>query len=489
MLIPLRLPPGIYRNGTEYQAKGRYYDANLVRFYEGTIRPLGGWMKQSTTAVTGSPRALLAWKDNTLTTWAAIGTHSRLYAMSRSGSLSDITPAGFTAGRADAIAGGGYGFDAYGSSAYGTPRPDTSLILDASVWSLDTWGEDLVGCMAEDGKIHQWSLDTAVPAASIVGAPVARAIVVTEQRILMALGAGGNPRRVAWSDQENNTDWTPSATNQAGDFNLQTNGRLMCGKRIRGGTLLFTDLDVHLATYTADNLVYGFDKLADNCGAISQNCAGTVDGRTVWMGARGFWLHDGYVSALPCEVADFVFSSINPVQVSKVSCFVNSAFGEVTWLYPSAASLENDRYVTWNYRENHWSIGALARLCGADRGVFLYPLLCGADGYVYEHETGFSYDGAVPFLEGGPLELGEGDTVFGAEWLLPDDMTAGDVTATFKVKFVSDDTESVFGPYTLSSRTDVRFEGRQVKVRFTGANLTDWRIGVPRLDVIPGGKR
>jgi hypothetical protein len=116
-------------------------------------------------------------------------------------------------------------------------------------------------------------------------------------------------------------------------------------------------------------------------------------------------------------------------------------------------------------------------------------LLCGADGYVYEHETGFSYDGAVPFLEGGPIELGEGDVVFGAEWLVPDDKTAGDVTATFKVKFTPDDAEVAFGPYTLTSRTDVRFEARQVKVRFTGANPTDWRIGAPRLEVIAGGKR
>ena len=41
--FPLKFPPGMFRNGTEYQAKGRWIDGNLVRFLEKTIRPIGGW--------------------------------------------------------------------------------------------------------------------------------------------------------------------------------------------------------------------------------------------------------------------------------------------------------------------------------------------------------------------------------------------------------------------------------------------------------------
>jgi hypothetical protein len=41
--IPLKLPPGVYKNGTLYQAKGRWTDANLVRWIEGAVRPWGGW--------------------------------------------------------------------------------------------------------------------------------------------------------------------------------------------------------------------------------------------------------------------------------------------------------------------------------------------------------------------------------------------------------------------------------------------------------------
>ena len=50
-LIPIQLPPGVYRNGTELQSAGRWFDANLVRWFENTIRPIGGWRKRGNNAV------------------------------------------------------------------------------------------------------------------------------------------------------------------------------------------------------------------------------------------------------------------------------------------------------------------------------------------------------------------------------------------------------------------------------------------------------
>lgn len=126
--LQLSLPSGMYRNGTEFQSQGRWYDGNLVRFYAGTIQPIGGWRQKSTTAMTGAPRAIISWRDNENTTRTAIATHSHIYYMTRGGVLSDITPAGFTAGRADAVAAGGYGDADYGEGTYGSPRDDSSQI-------------------------------------------------------------------------------------------------------------------------------------------------------------------------------------------------------------------------------------------------------------------------------------------------------------------------------------------------------------------------
>ena len=365
------------------------------------------------------------------------------------------------------------------------------------MWTLDTFGQYLVGCMSDDGNVYQWELDTGTPAALVAGAPSGAALFTTAEGMLMVLGAGNNPRLVQWSDQQDNTDWTASASNQAGDFQLGTNGRLMQGLRIRSGSLIFTDVDAWLCTYQANQLVYGFNRVGLGCGAISRGAAIAVDAvssaygaQAVWMGNNGFWLYNGYVLPLSCDVWDAVFSNLNVLQKSKITCEMDSAFGEITWHYPSASSVEIDSYVIWNFRENHWTLGQVARLSGVDRGVnAAYPMRVFTDGNVYEHEVGTDYGGAMPFLESGPFELGEGDQVQYARKLIADDLTAGDVTATFFAKFEPDDSETSYGPYTVSKLTDVRLAGRQIRVRYDGAAMDAWRIGAPRLDVVAGGLR
>jgi len=492
MYIPIKIPPGVYRNGTEYQAAGRWHDASLVRWYENTLRPVLGWRTRSASAVTGSCRAIIAWRDDSNTRFIALGTHSKLFAMNQAGTLKDITPTSFTTGYASAQIGVGYGYGTYGNFAYGVARPDTGSIIPATTWSLDTWGEYLVACSNADGKLYEWQLGFTTPtlAAAITNAPTGnKALLVTAERILFALGAGGNPRKVQWCDQEDNTVWTPAATNQAGDFELTTPGSLMAGKRVKGVNLLFTDVDVHTANYIGAPFIYGFEKAGSGCGLISAQSVAAIDTAAIWMSSSGFWIYDGYVKPLPCDVSDYIFTNINYSQKSKVYAVHNSQFGEIWWFYPSSGSNENDSYVTYNYREQHWSIGLLDRTAGVDAGVFTYPLMVDPDGLVYEHEVGFNYEGATLFAESGPIQIGNGDNVMKVREVIPDEQTLGEAVVSFKTRLYPTGTQSTFGPFTAANPTNVRFSGRQVNMRVTGAVLADWRVGVFRLDAVASGKR
>ena len=492
MYIPLKLPPGIYRNGTEYQSAGRWFDANLVRWYENTLRPMGGWRKRSGTQITGMCRGFLNWRDNSATRWTGLGTHTKLYAMSESGTIKEITPTSFTAGVADAIVKTGYGYSDYGKFSYGVARPDLGSITPATTWSMDTWGEYLIACSNADGKLYEWQLGFTTPtlAAVITNAPTSnKAVLVTAERIMFALGAGGNPRKVQWCDQENNTLWTPAADNQAGDYELATPGTLIAGKRVKGINLLFTDVDVHTAQYVGAPFVYGFEKAGSGCGLISAQAVAAIDTAAIWMSKAGFWIYDGYVKPLPSDVSDYVFGNMNFNQSSKVYAVHNSQYGEIWWYYPSSGSNENDSYVTFNYRENHWNIGSLARTAGTDAGVFTNPMAVSTDGYVYEHEVGFAYDSASVYAESGPVQLGNGDNIMSVRQVVPDEQTLGEAVVSFKTRNYPTGTQSTFGPYTAANPTDVRFAARQVNVKVTGAVLADWRIGVMRLDAIPSGKR
>jgi hypothetical protein len=166
-------------------------------------------------------RGLITWRDNGGTRWIAAGTHTKLYVMSDAGVRKEITPTGLAGGIANASNVTGYGYSTYGNYAYGVARPDTGNTIPATTWSFDTWGEYLIACSSTDGMLYEWQLGFTTPtlAARITNSPAGnKAVLVTAERIMFALGSGGNPRKVSWSDQEDNTVWTPAGNNLAGDY-------------------------------------------------------------------------------------------------------------------------------------------------------------------------------------------------------------------------------------------------------------------------------
>ena len=491
-LIPLDLPAGVYRNGTDLQSQGRWRDSNLVRWFDNTLRPIGGWRTRSDTASAGQVRGMKSWIANNSDRWIAAGSYNKLYAYSGAGVQYDITPTGLTAGNENALNPVGFGTAFYGREYYGIARQEAVTITPATTWSMDSFGQFLVACSSSDGKVYEWQLSPSTKAAVVANAPVNnRAILVTEERFLMCLGAGGNPRLVQWSDRENNTVWTPAATNEAGSLELQTTGRIQCGVRVQNQALILTDTDAHAATYSGPPYVFGIERIGTSCGIVSTQAVAVVDKGAIWMGSRSFYTYSGgAVSEVNCEVADYVFSDINHSQISKVAAVSNANFGEIWWFYPSGNSNENNRYVTFNYNDNTWAIGVLARTAGVDAGVYRQPIIASAtDKKLYEHEIGFNYDGGEPFAESGPIIIGNGDNVMSVTKMIPDEKTQGDVDATFKTRFYPNDVERTYGPFNMANPTSLRFTGRQVRIRIEGVNADDWRVGINRLEVIQGGRR
>jgi hypothetical protein len=491
-LIKLDLPAGIYRNGTDLQSSGRWRDSNLVRWHDNTLRPIGGWRLRSDTTAGAKVRGLHAWIDNAANRWIGAGTYSKLYIYNSSGTRHDITPSGLTIGSESALFPVGYGNSAYGQQYYGIARIEASTVIPATSWSLDTWGENMIACSNADGKIYEWSLNTGTVAAAIANSPIGcRSIVVTEERFLMSFGAGGNPRLVKWSDREDNTTWTPSATNEAGDLELQTSGTIQCGVKVQNQTLILTDTDAHVATYSGPPYVYGIERVGTSCGIISAQAKAVVDIGALWMGRRSFYAYSGgTVSEIDCDVSDYVFSDINTSQISKVCAVSNATFGEIWWFYPSADSNENDRYVSYNYNDNTWAIGLMARTAGVDAGVYRQPISASAtNNKLYEHEIGYNYDGVEPFVESGPISIGDGDNVMSVTQMIPDEKTQGNVDAIFKTRFYPNDVERTYGPFNMANPTSLRFTGRQIRMRIEGVSTSDWRVGINRLEVKQGGKR
>lgn len=505
-LFPVELPPGVFKNGTKRQARGRWFDGNLVRFFERAIGPVGGWLRVlddtgvAVTPMSGVARASIAFRSDTYGIVQAFGTHTKLYTL-QSGALTDITPVGFTAGQADTASvapNGKYGKGLYGVGRYGRGSLSASLV-PATTWQLAAFGTLLAGVASSDKKLYTWAGDPAVKPTVPANAPSSvLGVVATPERFLFALGAQynagtgtfvANSRSVAWPSQESTTDWVPTAVNTAGDFELATNGKLVCGRASRGETLLWTDADLHSAQYISGQLVYSFKRVGENCGIISPNAVAMPGGLAVWMGANGFFVYDGFVKPVPCDVHDHIFTRINMTQAAKVWAVTVSEFNEVWFFYP--AGNEIDSYAAFNYVENHWTVGSLARTTGYDAGAVNSPVFVAPTGEIYQHEQrNQSHGGALPYLESGPVEPGNGDRRMAVTEIVPDASAIGDVQMTF---FLADDPTtaetSVVVTAPLTQPSPVRFSAKQIRLRYDTINDTDWRVGLLRLAGRPSSRR
>jgi hypothetical protein len=499
-LIPLKPPPGAWRNGTRYEAKGRWFDVNLVRWLNGRLRPIGGWQRFSSEPTAGAVRGGFAWRDNDQFRWLALGSADKLYAHDGS-ALNDISPVDLAPGRDNGLYGLGWGTGSFGLEAYGTERTQGGgVVLDATTWSLDAFGELLLACSTADGRIVEWAPGGASPAVPVTNAPTLNsAVFVTEERHVVALGANGNPRRVSWSSQENRNLWAAAATNTAGGLDVVTPGKLLRGVRYRGESLLFTDTDLHLMRYVGPPFIYGIEKVGSANGLIGPNAVLSLGDRVVWMGENSFWLYDGVVRQVPSEVAEYVFRDINVLQGAKVAAGHNGEFGEVWWFYPSANSVENNRYVIWNYQENWWSFGQMARTVWVDKDVWPYAVAADPQGNLYQHEQGWTDSGQTRvgqvYAESGALALGNGERFMEVRQLIPDGCpnVPSCTQATFKLRRTPmDAVYRTAGPYTFGQTagyTPARFAGRQVEMRIEATQDAPFQFGEMRADVVPGSGR
>ena len=458
-------------------------------------------------------RASHTWVNNSNNPYFASASYNRIAIIDGNGSSYDITPSPVPSGTAEAAQNTGYGGSTYGSGNYGVEREEDFTIAEATVWTLANWGEDLLAVSNSDGHIYEldmsaWSLAptttpmTKVSANALVvdiadgttanptEVPTSNyGLVVTAERFVFALRAGGNPRKVQWCDRENLYEWQPSVINEAGDIELQTSGSLVAGVSVRGRTLLLTTTDCWTATYQGPPTVFGFQKIGDSCGLVGKNMLASVGPSAFWMGKNNFFFYDGtQARVLPCEVHDKVFTEINRSKVSHGWCVANQKFNEVWWFYPANGADECNKYVAYDYRENHWLIGDLTRSTGVDSGPFQEPWWV-ANSAAYRHETGFGHESASVFLESGPIDFADGDTVARVTEVIPEEDTQGEVSLKFKTKFYPNDTETTHGPYNPANPMSVRFTGRQVKLRIDGGEGNNWRFGDLRMRASGGGRR
>jgi hypothetical protein len=326
-----------------------------------------------------------------------------------------------------------------------------------------------------------------------------RGVVVTTERYAVLFGSGGNARRVAWSNQEDYTNWDfANVTTTSGFLDLDTTDVIIMATSVREGILIWTSNEAWLMRYIGLPFIYSIDRIGFGCGLLAPKSFATTAGRCIWMGREGFWIYDGgVVKPLACDVGAYVFSNIDPdsgISVSHGSD--NGIFPEAWFWYPSIDSSVPDRYVVYNYSEGWWSIGEMERSASVSAGIFKFPISGSVDGTLYFHEDGWT-DAGVPittarYAETASINVLGGNNISNVTQAVTDSGTTYDATQlTMYAAFTPQGAETVFGPYLArpDGYTDVRVSGRDFRVKIAATKDEEWSIGQIRLDVKPGGRR
>ena len=441
----------------------------------------------------------------------------------------------------------GWGAGGWGRGGWGTGVVN-SVGAQLRLWSNDNYGQDLV-IAPRGGAIYYWQdaggvttrAKTLASLATLAGYSGTYVPTTTNQimassiqRFVIAFGANPyisgtpastfDPMLVRWSDQNNQYQWVPSITNQSGEFRLTHGSYIVASQVTRQENLIWTDAALYSMQHLGPPYVFSFQVLMDNISIISPNAVTTVNNVTYWMGIDKFYYYDGSVHTLPCTLWQYVFEDLNTDQSFQVFSGSNSGYNEIWWFYCSEDTSVIDRYVIFNYLDQVWYSGNMARTAWLDSGIRQYPIAANYDHRLLYHEASVDdVSGLTPvpiaaYVQSSDFDIEDGQN-FGFVWrILPDiNFNGSDVNNPYVTMTVvprenagasygsadaplvtsSDNyalpyppNSSVYIVQTFTGQVYTRLRGRQMSFRIESDALgVAWQLGKPRIDLKSDGKR
>ena len=425
----------------------------------------------------------------------------------------------------------GWGASTWGDGVWGTGGTSTDSFR---TWSQANFGEDLVfgprtgpaffWDQSEDGLTTRAVLLSGISGST---APIIQNHILVSDinRFVFFLGTNAlgtttiDPMLIRWSDQESALNWTPTSTNQAGDLRLSRGSEIVTGIQARQEVLIWTDTALYTMKYVGAPVVWGAQLVGDNLSIASRNSAIYVNGVSYWMGVGNFYKYDGRVQTLRCDLKKYIFNDLNTEQYAQVFTGLNESFGEIWWFYCSGSSTSVDKYVIYNYDQDIWYFGTLARTAWVDSGVRDFPIASTYTNNLVNHEDGLdnnegsSVVAIDSYISSAQFDLEDGHQFVFVHKMLPDMSFDGSTADSPSVEMsllplqsagsgfnnplseggvnAASVTRTASVPVEVfTDQINVRVRGRQmaIKVQSTDTGVA-WQLGSPRIDMRPDGRR
>ena len=405
---------------------------------------------------------------------------------------------------------------------------NTSTISGITTCNLSAiYGGTAIATTGAQSGVHNIS-SRGIAVTSLGGASsvpiIQNAIFISDtSRFVFALGANEygttaqDPMLVRWSDQESVTEWAPSATNQAGSIRLSHGSKIVACLQARQEILMWTDSTLYSFQYVGAPVVWQTQLVGDNISLMGPNAVALASGVVYWMGIDKFYMYDGTVRTLDCDLRKFVYQDINLTQNYQVFAGTNEGFNEVWWFYCAANNTAINKYVVYNYIEKVWYYGTMGRTAWLDSGLINYPIAATYSQNLVNHEFGVDdneTEVTLPihaYISSSEFDIEDGDHFMFVYRMLPDLSFAGSTEGTsaevtlglYPMKnsgsgtggLVSQPVSQLTGAeYTVTDgftgQIYTRLRGRQMILKASSNKIgTAWQLGSVRFDVRPDGRR
>lgn len=172
-------------------------------------------------------------------------------------------------------------------------------------------------------------------------------------------------QRVKWSALNDSTDWTPSQDTQSGYQDIVGSHGSVVG--IIGGeasATIFMERAIYRMSYVGTPLIFQFDKVADNVGAIAPRSISSYGSMIFFLAQDGFYKLTSGQELTPigtAKVNEFFFNDLTS-NFEGITCAIDPNNSIVVWSYRgsggSGSATVNNKLVIYNYAVDKWSTGS-----------------------------------------------------------------------------------------------------------------------------------
>lgn len=209
-------------------------------------------------------------------------------------------------------------------------------------------------------KLQSWTLGSSTAFANLSSdAPIAKYVTVVRDFVVVANtyeSSAQEQYRVRWSDINNETNWTTSATSQADYQDIPDGGQIV---GIRGGEfgLIFLERAIHRMTYVGTPFIFQFDNISRNKGCMVAGSIAQYQGTTFFLSDDGFYMCDGQnVIPIGAEKVDkFFLNDASESDYPSMSAAVDPIRKLVLWNYVSTSG--DRKLLIYNFSTKRWTYG------------------------------------------------------------------------------------------------------------------------------------